>query len=70
MRAVVGPVRVLRSDVSDTVRSTVTHDGNVLAFPRYAANAGSVWVRDLRSGRERQLAATTRRTPLNPVISS
>ena len=65
----VAPVRVLRRDVSDTVRSTVSLDGNVLAFPRFAANAGSVWLRDVRTGRERQLAAT-RRTPLNPIISA
>ena len=61
-------VRVLRSDVADVVRATVTSDGTRIAFPRYEAASGSVWVRDLRSGRERQLAAT-RRTPLNPVIS-
>jgi hypothetical protein len=62
-------VRVLRSDVADVVRATITSDGTRLAFPRYDATSGSVWVRDLRSGRERQLAAT-RRTPLNPVISA
>ena len=61
-------VRVLRSDVADVVRATITSDGTRLAFPRYDATSGSVWVRDLRSGRDRQLAAT-RRTPLNPVIS-
>jgi len=61
-------VRVLRSDVADVVRATITSDGTRLAFPRYDATSGSVWVRDLRSGRERQLAAT-RRTPLNPIVS-
>jgi Tol biopolymer transport system component len=64
----VGDVRVLLSDVADVRRATVTHDGTVIAFSRHDATSGSVWVRDLRSGRERQLAAT-RRTPLNPIVS-
>lgn len=62
-------VRILRSDVADVRRATVTSDGAQIAFSRHDATSGSVWVRDLRSGRERQLAAT-RRTPLNPVVSS
>ena len=53
-------VRILRSDVADVRRATVTNDGARIAFERYDATAASVWVRDLRSGRERQLAATRR----------
>ena len=63
-----GEVRVLRSDVADVRRATVTSDATRIAFSRHDATSGSIWVRDLRSGRERQLAAT-RRTPLNPVVS-
>ena len=63
-----GEVTVIRSDVAEMVRATVSEDGSVIAFPRYDRDSGSVWVRDVRAGRDRQLA-TTRRTPLNPVIS-
>ena len=63
-----GAVRVLRSDVGEITRATASDDGNVIAFHRFSGDAASVWIRDLRSNRERQIA-TTRRTPLNPVIS-
>jgi Tol biopolymer transport system component len=64
----IGDVTVIRSDISNVSRATVSEDGNVIAFPRYDRDSGSVWVRDVRTGRDRQLA-TTRRTPLNPIIS-
>jgi serine/threonine protein kinase len=66
---VLGDVRVVRSDVADVVRATITADGSRVTFPRFDATSGSVWVRDVASGRERQLTAT-KRTPLNPIISS
>ena len=64
-----GGVKVLRSDVADVARSTVSQDGSLIAFPRYDLDTASVWIRDVRSGIDRQIAST-RRTPLNPVISS
>ena len=63
-----GAVRVLRSDVGEITRATASDDGNVIAFHGFSGDAASVWIRDLRSNRDRQIA-TTRRTPLNPVIS-
>ena len=63
-----GTVRVLRSDEDQDGRATITRDGSQMTFPRYDAASGSIWVLDLRSGRDRQIAVT-RRTPLNPVFS-
>ena len=63
-----GDAAVIRSDVADMARATVSEDGHVIAFPRYDRDSGSVWVRDVHAGRDRQLT-TTRRTPLNPIIS-
>jgi eukaryotic-like serine/threonine-protein kinase len=63
-----GSLRRLREDATPTGRSSISEDGSILAFPKYEFASGSLWVRDLRTGQERQLAATPR-TPLNPVIS-
>jgi Tol biopolymer transport system component len=63
-----GAVRVLRSDVGEVTRATASDDGNLIAFHGFIVDGASVWIRDLRNNRERQIA-TTRRTPLNPVIS-
>ena len=63
------PLRPLRADTAPTGRAGASEDGRFLVFPRYEVGAGGVWVRDLMTGRERQLAAT-RATPLNPVIST
>ena len=63
-----GDVRVLHGDVAQVVRATISEDGNTIAFQRYEAKSASVWIRDLGTGRERQVAVT-RRTPLNPVVS-
>jgi serine/threonine protein kinase/Tol biopolymer transport system component len=63
-----GPLQRIRRDSTPTGRSSISEDGRLLAFPKYEFAAGSLWVRDLRTGEERQLAATPR-TPLNPVLS-
>jgi Tol biopolymer transport system component len=63
-----GPLRRIRDDSATTGRAGASEDGQLVVFPRYEFGAGGVWIRDLRTGRERQLAATPR-TPLNPVIS-
>ena len=63
-----GPLRRLRDDSATIGRPGASEDGRLVVFPRYEFGAGGVWIRDLRTGRERQLAATPR-TPLNPVIS-
>jgi hypothetical protein len=63
-----GPLRNLREDATPSQRSSISADGQLLAFPKYDFASGSLWVRALRTGQERQLAATPR-TPLNPVIS-
>jgi hypothetical protein len=63
-----GTVRVLRSDEDQEGRATTTKDGARITFPRYDAASGSISVLDLRSGRERQIAAPPR-IPLNPIIS-
>jgi hypothetical protein len=59
---------VLRTDVGEITRATASDDGNLIAFHGFSGDGASVWIRDLRSNRDRQIA-TTRRTPLNPVIS-
>jgi len=51
-----------------TGRAGASEDGRLLVFPRYDFAAAGVWLRDLTTGRERQLAATPQ-APLNPVIS-
>ena len=63
-----GPLRRIRDDTATTSRAGVSEDGRLLVFSRYEFGAGGVWIRDLRTERERQLAATPL-TPLNPVIS-
>jgi eukaryotic-like serine/threonine-protein kinase len=63
-----GTLRRLRDDTAASGRSGISDDGNLLVFPRYEFGAGGVWIRDLRTGRERQLAAAPW-TPLNPIIS-
>jgi Tol biopolymer transport system component len=64
-----GPLQRMREDSSETGRTAISADGRVLVVPRYDFGAGSLWVRDIASGRERQIVATPR-TPLNPTISS
>jgi Tol biopolymer transport system component len=63
-----GPLQRIRRDSAPSGRSSMSEDGRLLAFPKYEFASGSLWVRDLRTGEERQLAATPR-TPLNPVVS-
>ena len=64
-----GPFRPVRDDQINTGRTSVSEDGRLMVLPRYELDAGGLWVRDLRTGQERQLAATPR-TPLNPVMSA
>jgi hypothetical protein len=59
---------VLRSNLAEIVRSTVSLDGKFVAYPRYEADTASIWLGDLRTATDRQLIST-RRTPLNPIIS-
>jgi hypothetical protein len=63
-----GALRRVRDDTAATGRPGVSEDGRLLVFPRYEFGAGGVWIRDMSTGRDRQLAATPR-TPLNPIIS-
>jgi Tol biopolymer transport system component len=63
-----GGLTHVREDTTPSGRSSVSEDSALMAFPKYDLGAGSLWVRDLRTGQERQLAGTPR-TPLNPVIS-
>ena len=64
-----GVVRRVRDDSKPTARTSVSEDGRLFLFSMYDFASGGLWVRDLGTGRERQLAATPR-TPLNPVISA
>jgi hypothetical protein len=64
-----GPLRHIRADTTPTQRSSISEDGALLAFPKFEFAAGGLWLKDLRTGLESQLAATPR-TPLNPVIST
>jgi serine/threonine protein kinase len=64
-----GPLRHIRGDATPSGRSSLSEDGSLLVFPKFEFGAGGLWLRDMRTGQERQLAATPR-TPLNPVIST
>jgi len=64
-----GPLQRIRDDMATIGRGGVSEDGRFLVFPRYDFGGGGVWIRELATGRERQLVATPR-TPLNPVISA
>jgi len=63
-----GVQKTLRDDIAPTRRSAMSDDGHLLVFPLYSFGSGSVSVKDLDTGRERQLVATPP-VPLNPVIS-
>jgi serine/threonine protein kinase/Tol biopolymer transport system component len=65
---VTGPVRRVRDDDPFTGRTSLSENGRLQLVPKYEFASGGIWLRDMQSGRERQLAATPR-TPLNPVIS-
>ena len=64
-----GAPRPLRNDVAVTSRASVSLDGRLLAFPVLAFGGGEIWLKELSSGRERQLSLTTSRGSPNPVIS-
>jgi Tol biopolymer transport system component len=64
----IGEQKVLREDIAPIRRSGISGDGRLLVFPLYTFGTGAVWLKDLVTGRERQLVATPP-TPLNPVIS-
>jgi eukaryotic-like serine/threonine-protein kinase len=64
-----GRLQRMREDSSETGRTAISADGRLLVIPRYEFGGGSLWVRDIASGRERQIVATPR-TPLNPTISA
>ena len=64
-----GTFRRVRDDTVETGRTSVSEDGRLMVLPKYETDAGSLWVRNLQTGREWQLAATPR-TPLNPVMSA
>jgi hypothetical protein len=64
-----GPLRRAREDTAAIGRSSVSEDGRLLVFPKYEIGAAGVWLRDMRTAQERQLAATPP-VPLNPVVSS
>ena len=63
-----GEIRRVRDDTAPIGRPAASQDGSLIAFPRYEFGGGSVWIREMSTGRERQLVATPL-TPLNPVIS-
>jgi serine/threonine protein kinase len=64
-----GPLRRLREDAARTGRPGASEDGRLLVFSRAEFDASGVWIRDLSTGRERQLVAT-QPAWLNTVISS
>jgi Tol biopolymer transport system component len=64
-----GALHRIRDDMATIGRGGLSEDGRFLVFPRYEFGGGGVWIRELATGRERQLVATPR-TPLNPVISA
>jgi hypothetical protein len=47
-------------------RNSLDSAGRLLAYVKYRANEGEIWVKDLQTGQERHLVTTV---PLNPVIS-
>jgi Tol biopolymer transport system component len=67
-RAATGPLRRLSDDITASGRASISQDGLLVLLPKYTFDAGGVWLRNLETGTERQLAATPR-TPLNPVLS-
>ena len=63
-----GPLRLLRPFGARTGRSAISRDGRTLVFYLTLLGRSELWVRELASGRERQLAVT-QAAFLNPVIS-
>jgi Tol biopolymer transport system component len=63
-----GAQKILREDVAPIRRTGMSDDGRLLVFPLYNFGTGGIWLKDLVSGRERQLVATPP-VPLNPVMS-
>src|SRR5260370_28686537 len=51
-----GTLQPLRNDAARTSRATASEDGRLLVFPMLGFSGSEVWIRDLRSARERQLA--------------
>jgi eukaryotic-like serine/threonine-protein kinase len=66
---VTGPVRRLREGGEFTRRASLSPDGGLLAFYWTALGHSDLWLKDLRSGRERQLVVTPAAFQ-NPVISA
>ena len=64
-----GTPKPLRADAARVgTRASASQDGRLLVFGILGFVGSEVWMRDLRTGRERQLAAT-RLASLNPLIS-
>jgi Tol biopolymer transport system component len=63
-----GPLRRLSDDRVTGGRTSLSRDGLSMVLPKYESGQGSLWIRELRTGKERQLLVTPL-TPLNPVMS-
>jgi Tol biopolymer transport system component len=66
---VTGSMSGIRQDATMTGRASVSLDGRLFVAPRYEFGNGSLWVRDMQTGREHQIVATPP-TPLNPTTSA
>ena len=58
-----GPLRRIRNDDALAGRTSVSENGRLQLVPKYDFATGGVWLLDMLTGQERQLAATPR-TPL------
>jgi hypothetical protein len=63
-----GTLQRIREAAAPVGRSSLSQDGRRLAFFMTSHSNSELWIKDMTSGRERQLAVTPR-SPLNPVLS-
>ena len=64
-----GPLQRLSDDRTTWGRTSLNRNGTLMVLPKYTTGEGSLWIRDVQTAKERQLAVTPK-TPLNPVISA
>jgi Tol biopolymer transport system component len=63
-----GTLRYLRSGAVRTSRPSASFDGSTLVFPLLRSDGAEVWIKDLQTDRDRQLAVTASEN-VSPVIS-
>jgi eukaryotic-like serine/threonine-protein kinase len=63
-----GALRYLRSGAVRTSRPSASQDGSTLVFPVLLSGGAEVWIKDLHTDRDRQLAVTAAEN-VTPVIS-